>query len=101
MSAVPCGERAGAPGVVRAAEEGQQAEGGFVVTLPALLDRNAVARELFGVEKAVDARAAVDAVFRALPTVRLPNLAKPFVRGADLERLLEESTFNWRDGRVH
>jgi len=69
------------------------------VSLPELLDRKAVAREVFGAERVDGCRAGVDAVFRALPTVYLPGLRKPFVRGDDLERLLGESTFDWKDGR--
>lgn len=60
--------------------------------LPELLDRKQLAAEL-GVT-----RAAVDAIFRSLPVVALPNLRKPFVRRADVRELLERSTH--RDGSV-
>lgn len=55
--------------------------------LPVLLDRKALAEELNVT------RAAVDAIFRSLPVVALPGLRKPYVRRADVEILLEESTF--------
>lgn len=38
-------------------------------------------------------RRAVDAVFRALPTVVLPGFSRPFVRVADYLELLERSTY--------
>ena len=55
--------------------------------LPMLLDRKTLAEELHVT------RAAVDAIFRAVPVVALPGLRKPYVRRADVETLLEESTF--------
>lgn len=66
--------------------------------LPALMDRKQVAA-LFGAAEVKDARASVDAVFRAVPEVRLPGLRKPFVRGEDVARLVEAGTFDWEDGR--
>jgi hypothetical protein len=38
-------------------------------------------------------RRAVDQVFRALPVVCLPGYARPFVRVADYQALLENSTY--------
>lgn len=38
-------------------------------------------------------RRAVDAVFRALPVVRLPGYTRPLVRVADYLELLERSTY--------
>lgn len=55
--------------------------------LPHLLDRKMLAEEL-GVT-----RAAIDAIFRALPVVALPDLRKTFVRRDDVQRLIEERTF--------
>lgn len=70
------------------------------MTFPALMDRKQVAA-LFGADRVTDqVRASVDAVFRALPEVRLPGLRKPFVRGEDVARLVSEGTFNWKDGKV-
>ena len=60
--------------------------------LPELLDRKTLAAEL-GIT-----RAAVDAVFRALPVVALPGLRKSFVFRDDVRRLIEERTFS--DDRV-
>jgi hypothetical protein len=55
--------------------------------LPALIDRKTLAAET-GLT-----RAAVDAVFRAVPVVVLPGCRKVFARREDVRRLLEESTF--------
>ena len=55
--------------------------------LPQLLDRRTLAEET-GLP-----RSAIDAVFRALPTIHLPGLRKPLVRRADELELLERSTF--------
>lgn len=60
--------------------------------LPELLDRKRLAAEL-GV-----GRSTVDCIFRALPVVVLPGHRKPFVRRADVERLLAEHTY--ADNRV-
>ncbi len=68
--------------------------------LPELMDRNAVARLVFGAESAKAARAAVDAVFRECPTVYLPGLRKPFVRGVAVRELVESCQFDWLNGRV-
>jgi hypothetical protein len=38
-------------------------------------------------------RRAVDAVFRALPVVKLPGYARPLVRAADFRDLIEASTY--------
>jgi hypothetical protein len=38
-------------------------------------------------------RRAIDAVFAALPVVRLPGYARPLIREADYLRLLEESSY--------
>ena len=43
-------------------------------------------------------RRAIDAVFRALPTVVLPGYTRPLVRAEDYQALLERSTY--RDDRV-
>jgi hypothetical protein len=56
--------------------------------LPELLDSKALPREL-GIT-----RAASEAIMRHLPTVQLPELRKVYVRRADVERLLEESTYS-------
>jgi hypothetical protein len=56
--------------------------------LPELLDSKALQREL-GIT-----RAASEAIMRHLPTVQLPELRKVYVRRADVERLLEESTYS-------
>ena len=55
--------------------------------LPALLDRKAVASEL-GVP-----RSAVDAIFRALPVVTLPDHRKVYVRRDDLAQLIDAGTY--------
>ena len=55
--------------------------------LPALLDAKALQAEL-GVT-----RAAAEAIMRQLPTVQLPELRKVYVRRPDVERLLEENTY--------
>lgn len=55
--------------------------------LPQLLDRRALAEET-GLP-----RSAIDAVFRACPTIHLPGLRKPLVRRTDVLELLERSTF--------
>jgi hypothetical protein len=47
----------------------------------------------FGLE-----RRAIDAVFAALPVVRLPGYARPLIRGADYLQLLERSSY--ADDRV-
>jgi hypothetical protein len=62
--------------------------------LPALIDRKQLAEEL-GIT-----RAAVDAVFRSVPTVHLPGLRKPFVRRDDVHRLITDSTFHDDGTRV-
>ena len=59
----------------------------------ALLNRSDL-REL-GLE-----RRAVDAAFRACPTVFLPGYARPMIRAADYLELLETSTYSG-DDRVH
>jgi hypothetical protein len=41
-------------------------------------------------------RRAVDAVFRALPTVHLPGYSRPFVRAEDYLALLAERTYDGR-----
>jgi hypothetical protein len=41
-------------------------------------------------------RRAIDAVFRALPVVKLPGYARPMIRTTDYERLISESTY-WGD----
>jgi hypothetical protein len=43
-------------------------------------------------------RRAIDAVFRALPVVRLPGYARPLIREADYLELLEASSY--ADDRV-
>jgi hypothetical protein len=43
-------------------------------------------------------RRAIDAVFRALPTVHLPGYSRPMIRAADYVELIESSTY--RDDRV-
>lgn len=70
------------------------------MSLPLLMDRNAVARHLFGCEKASECRRSVDAVFRMVPNVVLPEFGKPFVRGADVQGLLDDAVVDWPDGRV-
>jgi len=55
-------------------------------TLPVLLDRKGVSR-IFGLTR-VD----VDRVFRALRVVSLDDSRKVYVRSADVERYIEEST---------
>lgn len=55
--------------------------------LPALLDAKHLAAEL-GVT-----RAAAESIMRQLPTVQLPELRKVYVRRPDVERLLEENTY--------
>jgi hypothetical protein len=55
-------------------------------TLPVLLDRKGVSR-IFGLTR-VD----VERVFRALRVVSLDGSRKVYVRSADVERLIEEST---------
>jgi hypothetical protein len=54
--------------------------------LPALLDAKHLAVELNV------SRAAAEAIMRALPKIELPNLRKVYVKRADVERLLAEST---------
>jgi hypothetical protein len=55
----------------------------------ALLTRTAL-RDL-GLE-----RRAVDAVFRALPTVHLPGYSRPFVRADDYRALIDKCTYDGR-----
>lgn len=55
-------------------------------SLPALLDRKAVAHEL-GVP-----RSTVDAIFRALPVVTFPDHRKVYVRREDVTQLLDAGT---------
>ncbi len=55
--------------------------------LPQLIDRKQLIAET-GLT-----RAAGDAVFRAVPVIVLPGCRKVFIRRADVERLLEASTF--------
>ena len=43
-------------------------------------------------------RRAVDAVFRALPTVHLPGYQRPLIRAEDYLELVEQATY--RDDRV-
>jgi hypothetical protein len=39
-------------------------------------------------------RRAVDAIFRALPTVHLPGYRRPLIRADDLRALIEERTYD-------
>jgi hypothetical protein len=41
-------------------------------------------------------RRAVDAIFRALPTIHLPGYSRPFVRVEDFRALIEERTYDGR-----
>jgi hypothetical protein len=63
--------------------------GELLRTPEALLTRSHL-REL-GLE-----RRAVDAVFRALPTVHLPGYSRPFVRAEDYLGLIAERTYDGR-----
>jgi len=74
-----------------AAEPGGRRVAQLVATPGALLTRTHL-RDL-GLE-----RRAVDAVFRALPTVHLPGYSRPMIRAEDYRELLESSTH--RDDRV-
>jgi hypothetical protein len=42
-------------------------------------------------------RRAVDAIFRACPTIVLPGYSRPVIRVADYLELIRERTFNGRD----
>jgi hypothetical protein len=56
--------------------------------LPALVDRKQLAAETG------QGRAFCDAVFRQLEVVSLPGLRKTYVRRADVEHLLQVSTYD-------
>ena len=61
--------------------------GGPLPPLPQLLDRKRLQTET-GLP-----RSAVDAIFRALPVVALPDHRKVYVKRLDVEKLIADATF--------
>ena len=65
-------------------------------TGPELLDRPGALLTRSHLRELGLERRAVDAVFRALPTVHLPGYARPLVRAEDFRELIAERTYDGR-----